>query len=84
MSTTTKTVHPAIATLGLPNKVPALITSAQGITKALTGNPAFPTTTPTLSGSGGRRGVRLLLAYAHPVAQGCAWDRAATSPRLGS
>ncbi len=49
MSTTTKTVHPAIASLKLPSTVPALITYAQGITKALTGNPAFPTTTPTLA-----------------------------------
>jgi hypothetical protein len=37
MTTTTKSAHRAIASLMLPSKVPALITYAQGITKALTG-----------------------------------------------
>jgi len=49
MSTTTQTIHRSIASLKLPNKVSAMITYAQGIVKALTGNPAFPTTAPTLA-----------------------------------
>jgi hypothetical protein len=49
MSTTTKTIHRSFASLKLPNKVPALITYAQGIVKAMTGNTAFPTPTPTLA-----------------------------------
>jgi hypothetical protein len=48
MTTTTKSVHRAVASLMLPNKVPAMITYAQGIVKALTGNPAFPAAAPTL------------------------------------
>jgi hypothetical protein len=49
MSTTPKTVHRSFASLKLPNKVPALITYAQGIVKAMTGNPAFPSPVPTLA-----------------------------------
>jgi hypothetical protein len=50
MATTTKIVHQAIAILALPvAKTPALISYAQGIVKAMTNNPAFPTPTPTLA-----------------------------------
>jgi hypothetical protein len=49
MTTPTKTVHRSLASLKLPNQVPAMITYAQGIVKALTGNPAFPTTARTLA-----------------------------------
>lgn len=49
MTTPTKTVHRSLASLKLPTQVPAMITYAQGIVKALTGNPAFPTTAPTLA-----------------------------------
>ena len=43
MTTPTNTVHRALASLKLPKQVPAMITYAQGIVKALTRNPAFPT-----------------------------------------
>jgi hypothetical protein len=50
MATTTKTVAHPIAILHLPAaKTPALITYAQGIVKAMTGNPAFPNPTPPLT-----------------------------------
>ena len=49
ITTTSKTIHRSLASLKLPNKVPALITYAQGIVKAMTGNPAFPSPTPTLA-----------------------------------
>jgi hypothetical protein len=49
MTTPTKTVRRALASLRAPESVPAMITYAQGIVKALTGNPAFPTTAPTLA-----------------------------------
>ncbi|MGD0527593.1 MAG: fibronectin type III domain-containing protein [Polyangiaceae bacterium] len=49
MAATTKT-HRSLASLNLsPNKVPALITYAQGIVKAMTGNPAFPNAGPALA-----------------------------------
>jgi hypothetical protein len=47
MTNTTK-IHRAVASLKLPNKVPAMITYAQGIVKAVTGNPALPVAAPTL------------------------------------
>jgi hypothetical protein len=37
------------ASLKLPTKVPALITYAQGIVKAMTGNASFLSPTPALS-----------------------------------
>jgi hypothetical protein len=49
MTTTPKTIHRSLASLKLPKKVPALITYTQGIVKAMTGNPAFPSPTPTLA-----------------------------------
>jgi hypothetical protein len=49
MTTTPKAIHRSFVSLKLPNKVPALITYAQGIVKAMTGNPAFPSPTPTLT-----------------------------------
>jgi hypothetical protein len=49
MSTPSKTVHRSFASLKLPNKVPALITYAQGIVKSMTGNVAFPSPAPTLA-----------------------------------
>jgi len=47
--TTTTTIHRSLASLKLPTKVPALITYAQAIVKAMTGNAAFPSPTPTLA-----------------------------------
>jgi hypothetical protein len=41
--------HPALATLHLPGKVPALIQYAQGIVKGMTANPSFPNPMPTLA-----------------------------------
>jgi hypothetical protein len=49
MTTTTKSLHRSIASLKLPSKVPALITYAQAIVKAMTGNASFPTPVPTLA-----------------------------------
>jgi hypothetical protein len=49
MTTPTNSVHRSIATLKLPDKVPALITYANGIVKGMTGNPSFPTPTPSLA-----------------------------------
>jgi len=49
MATTSKTTHRSLATLKLPTKVPALITYAQGIVKAMTGNASFPSPTPPLA-----------------------------------
>jgi hypothetical protein len=49
MSTTPKTIHRSLASLKLPTKVPALITYAQGIVKAMTGNVSFPSPTPALA-----------------------------------
>lgn len=49
MSATPKAVHRSLAILKLPTQVPALITYAQGIVKAMTGNAAFANPTPTLT-----------------------------------
>ena len=51
MSTNTKqtTTSRSIVSLNLPGAVPALILFAQVVLKALTNNPHFPTTTPTLA-----------------------------------
>jgi hypothetical protein len=47
--TTTKTTSRALVALNLPKPVPALITYAQRITTAMTGNPNFTTPSPTLA-----------------------------------
>jgi hypothetical protein len=47
--TTTIATHIPIVSLKLPEPVPALITYAGGIVKAMTGNASFPTPTPTLA-----------------------------------
>jgi hypothetical protein len=44
-----KVIHRATASLNLPRPVPALITYAIGIVKAMTGNAAFPTPVPALA-----------------------------------
>ena len=50
MATTTRTIRRSIASLNLsPKKVPALVTYAHGIVKAMTGNPAFPNSAPALA-----------------------------------
>jgi hypothetical protein len=49
MTTPSKTIHRSIASLKLPTKVPALITYAQGIVKAMTGNASFPNPVPALA-----------------------------------
>jgi hypothetical protein len=50
MAANTKTIRRSIASLNLaPNKVPALVTYTQGIVKAMTGNPAFPSSAPALA-----------------------------------
>jgi hypothetical protein len=49
MTTSTNTTHRSIATLNLPLKVPALITYAQSIVTAMTGNAHFPTAAPPLA-----------------------------------
>jgi predicted phage tail protein len=49
MTIATNPAHRSIASLNLPLKVPALITYAQNIVKGMTGNPAFPSPTPTLA-----------------------------------
>jgi hypothetical protein len=49
MTTTSKSTHRSIASLNLPTKVPALITYAQGIVMAMTGNASFPSPTPPLA-----------------------------------
>ena len=46
---TSKQTHRPIAVLVLPKTVPALITYAQSVATAMTGNPSFPTPTPTLA-----------------------------------
>ena len=46
---TTKTPNIALVSLNLPKPVPALITYAGGIVKAMTGNPSFPNLTTTLT-----------------------------------
>jgi hypothetical protein len=47
--TVIKTDHRSIVVLKIPTRVQSLITYANGIVKALTGNPSFPTVTPTLA-----------------------------------
>ena len=47
--TNTNATHRSLASLKLPRPVPALITYAQGIVTGMTGNPSFPTPTPTLA-----------------------------------
>jgi hypothetical protein len=47
--TTTKTPNIALVSLKLPKPVPALITYAGGMVKAMTGNASFPNPTPTLA-----------------------------------
>jgi hypothetical protein len=49
MATVKTSLHRSIASLKLPRKVPALITYAQGIVKAMTGNPSFPSPNPALA-----------------------------------
>ena len=41
-------IHRAVLSLNLPKPVPALITFAQNIVMAMTGNPSFPTPSPAL------------------------------------
>jgi hypothetical protein len=47
--TNTKPPSKSIAVLSLPKPVPALITYAQSVVTAMTGNPSFPTPAPTLA-----------------------------------
>ena len=49
MATTVKSTHRSLVTLSLPRSVPALIVYTEGILKRMTGNPAFPSSTPTLA-----------------------------------
>jgi hypothetical protein len=49
MANTSKSTHRPTVALSLPKKVPALIVYAQGIIERLTGNPSFPTPTPTVA-----------------------------------
>src|ERR1019366_9893604 len=50
MAMTTRTIRRSIASLNLSSKkVSALVTYAQGIVKAMTGNPAFPNSAPALA-----------------------------------
>jgi hypothetical protein len=49
MTTSTQIVHRALVSLILPRKVADLIAYANRVVDALTGNPAFPTTAPTLA-----------------------------------
>jgi hypothetical protein len=49
MTTTSSPAHRTVASLGRPAKVPALIVFAQNVYKAMTGNPHFPSPTPTLA-----------------------------------
>jgi hypothetical protein len=45
----TKQTHRPIAVLLLPKTVPALVTYAQSVVTAMTGNPSFPSPVPTLA-----------------------------------
>jgi hypothetical protein len=54
MSTTPKSVHRSIASLKLPIRVPLLITYAQAIVRAMTGNASFPTPVPALAAVTGK------------------------------
>jgi hypothetical protein len=47
--TTMNPAHRPIAILMLPKSVPALITYAQSVVTAMTGNPSFPSPVPTLA-----------------------------------
>ena len=49
MNTANTTAHRSLASLKLPGPVPALITYAIGIVRAMTGNPSFPTPMPSLA-----------------------------------
>jgi hypothetical protein len=44
-----KPLHRSLATLQLPNTVPALITYAGSVVKSMTNNPTFPSPTPPLA-----------------------------------
>ena len=44
-----KTINSAVVVLKLPNKIGGVITYAQGVVKGMTGNPSFPTPTPSLA-----------------------------------
>jgi len=46
MNSMPKSHRRSVASLKLPNKVPALLTQAQNIVQAMTGNPSFPSPTP--------------------------------------
>ena len=46
---TIQSVHRSLAVLALPRPVPALLTTAQRVVTAMTGNAALPTPTPTLA-----------------------------------
>jgi hypothetical protein len=48
-----KTTHRTLASLKLPKPVPALIVYAEGILKAMTGNPHFPSPVPPLTALSG-------------------------------
>jgi hypothetical protein len=52
-SSTNKKVHRSIAILKLPGPISLLITFVQGILKAMTGNPSFPTPNPPLTAVSG-------------------------------
>jgi len=52
-SITSKKVHQSIAILKLPASISLLITFVQGILKAMTGNPSFPTPNPPLTALSG-------------------------------
>jgi hypothetical protein len=49
MSTTTTSTHRSFAVLKLPINIATLILFARGLVKALTGNPNFPSPTPSLA-----------------------------------
>ena len=53
--TVTKTDHRSIVVLELATRIQALITYGQGIVKAMTGNPPFPTIVPLLAARGFRK-----------------------------
>jgi hypothetical protein len=48
-----KKIHRSIAVLKLPDVISLLITYVQGILKAMTGNPTFPTPNPPLTAVSG-------------------------------
>jgi hypothetical protein len=52
-SSNTKKVHRSIAILKLPGSISLLVTLVQGILKAMTNNPSFPTPTPPLTALSG-------------------------------